>query len=383
MKNFKIVPAAILGGLIQVLVAVGIFSVSAGAQAHDSCPPAPDAKHPATHPHCADDSGGNGNGGDGSPTDIVGTSGDDGGGPDPANILQCLDPDQAIFGTEPVVGGASGDDGFAGIGGNDCFVGGEGPPLDTSDLTWGNDSFHGGDGDDWMLGGDGNDSFSPEGGFNVMLGNGGDDYFFADGDYVDGGDGFDILNYNAFGQLIVNWTDGAVLVDGVSYPAHTITNIAVSPPVVDQVYSIEDIIGSPNADVIFGSDAVEHFSPRRGDDYIDAGGGDDRIYADRGNDTVIGGPGSDFLRGAENRDRFEFRPGDFAAGGEADVIDDFSARHDCIAMNGIVPSAINLETPGEGGSDQDTVLVISVAATPSTIRLRDATVLDLAAVSCP
>lgn len=64
MKNVKIVPTTVLGGLAQALILTMAFSLSSGVQAHDSCPPDPDAKHSADHPHCVD--GGGGGGGQGS-----------------------------------------------------------------------------------------------------------------------------------------------------------------------------------------------------------------------------------------------------------------------------------------------------------------------------
>lgn len=385
-KRFGLVPAVIVGWTALI---------ATQALAHDSCPdndPTPD--HPATHPHCDPDKpGGNGNGGEGNTEDITGTEFDDGGGPDANDPPGCVDPSTAIYGT-------SGDDSILGLGGNDCLYG-----KGVSDIESGNDSFHGGDGDNWMQGGPGNDAFGGGQGFDVMLGEDGNDVFFAagDADYVDGGGGWDLMNFNVNGsELRVNW-DGIThpvspapavvrkcdaIISG-SYAAHTITDV-FDPlnPIVDEVFNIEDIIGTPHDDVIFGSDADEAASPRRGDDCLDLGGGNDLLLPGRGNDFLIGGSGSDIMRGGPNSDEFHFYDADFTDDDDGvvdvyvDIIEDFSNIHDCIDLHDI-PTVTTMVTvgPGDGGSNPDTIIEVEASdGNPGTIRLWD--VVDVV-LGCP
>lgn len=58
---------------------------------------------------------------------------------------------------------------------------------------------------------------------------------------------------------------------------------------IDNLYSVEEIIGTDRADKFFGSKFNDIFHGGGGDDYIEGNDGDDRLYGGKGNDTLRGG----------------------------------------------------------------------------------------------
>ncbi|MBM7066911.1 glycoside hydrolase family 9 protein [Actibacterium sp. 188UL27-1] len=84
----------------------------------------------------------------------------------------------------------------------------------------------------------------------------------------------------------------------------------------------------------------------KGNDTANGGAGNDTIYGARGNDylrgdggddTLIGGVGNEFLTGGAGRDTYVFRRGD-----DRDVINDFEAGLDIIALTGFGANAATL-----------------------------------------
>ncbi|TOG15218.1 hypothetical protein CGJ07_24485, partial [Vibrio parahaemolyticus] len=62
---------------------------------------------------------------------------------------------------------------------------------------------------------------------------------------------------------------------------------------IDNLYSVEEIIGTDRADKFLGSKFNDIFHGGGGDDYIEGNDGDDRLYGGKGNDTLRGGNGND------------------------------------------------------------------------------------------
>lgn len=62
------------------------------------------------------------------------------------------------------------------------------------------------------------------------------------------------------------------------------------------------VVGTPENDVIYGSDRVDVISGLQGDDQIFGLGGDDVICGGMGNDTLYGGQGFDIMYGAQGND---------------------------------------------------------------------------------
>jgi Ca2+-binding RTX toxin-like protein len=143
--------------------------------------------------------------------------------------------------------GGSGDDSIEGRGGADTLIG-----------NGGNDKLVGDTAADQLYGGDGNDTLDGRRGADKLFGGDGDDvlYYYGDttGVTIDGGTGFDTLEYVGFGQTI---------------------------DLQDPMFSgIERINGSRNyADTLKGNDANNVFYGAAGNDYVDGRGGiDTAIY---------------------------------------------------------------------------------------------------------
>lgn len=149
-----------------------------------------------------------------------------------------------------------------------------------------------GDGDDWVGG-----RIVAE----VLRGSGGDDTFRAQGgsDSIDGGDGSDTVIYSwiRVGALVVDLDSGvASYVDprGVEVPPGTFFE--------DTLMAVENVIGSPQGDLMEGSFAANRMNGFGGADFLDGRGGDDSLTGHNGNDTLVGGSGADRLVGGAGRD---------------------------------------------------------------------------------
>ncbi len=181
-----------------------------------------------------------------------------------------------------------------------------------------------GDVDDSMLGFAGNDAFSPKGGT----------------DYVDGGFGFDTIDYFDASSVFGAPPTGIV----ANLAAKTVTD---PWGFLDIVWNVENVVGTNFADVITsnftdtysialgGNDTVVSLD---GNDYLDLGTGNDLAYGGAADDTIIGGDGDDVAFGQDGKDRLELGGGnDFGYGG---------AGNDAILGNGG-----NDVLYGEGGND--------------------------------
>ena len=112
------------------------------------------------------------------------------------------------------------------------------------------------------------------------------------------------------------------------------------------------IVGTNQADLIFGTIHGDHISGLSGNDVIDAGagndeisgdGGDDTIYAGAGNDRIVGGTGNDriyggtgadIIYGCSGTDRFVYTSIDDSLVSARDTIRDFS-RGEVIDLTGL------------------------------------------------
>lgn len=200
-----------------------------------------------------------------------------------------------------------------GLGGNDRICGG--PGDDTIFGGRGNDLIHGGGGNDRIDGGRGSDRLYGGPGNDRLFGDRGNDRLHGGpgNDYLDGGPGDDFLNGDAgddrliggagndrllggAGNDILRGDGGNDLLDGG--PGHNIASYASAPRGVtvdlsisgrqltldgtDTLRRIDDLVGSPNDDVLRGNGA---------DNRIDGGPGFDQLFAGGGNSTAYGGPG--------------------------------------------------------------------------------------------
>ena len=151
-----------------------------------------------------------------------------------------------------------------------------------------------------LTGSDYNDTLTGDNGRNIVSGGAGDDLLLANasgaslsaGDTLSGGDGTDTVSYANSGPVTV-----------------TINGAAQHNSVTDVLSGIENLIGSANADIIFGDVNNNLIDGGWGDDNLTGGGGVDTVtYANAGTLGVTvalasyssSGYGSDILHGFAN-----------------------------------------------------------------------------------
>ena len=202
--------------------------------------------------------------------------------------------------------GGPGDDNLFGGGGNDTHDGGDGSDTaDFSDATTpvtvtpgdGADDGEagkpntvlsnvegaiGGLDDDRLFGNDGPGTFVGNGGNDLMQGRLGADTYI-------GGAGVDTVGYGDHpGPVSVNIAAGGG--DGLPDENDNLTG------------DVENIGGSPFADVLSGDGKLNTINGGEGNDRISGAEGDDFLAGDMGNDTISGDTGNDTIDGAEGND---------------------------------------------------------------------------------
>ena len=171
--------------------------------------------------------------------------------------------------------GSGFDDNITGDAGNNQITGNNG-----------NDILNGGAGDDTINGGNGNDTLTGGDGIDIIDGGDGDDIFISGegDDTFNGGNGTDTVNYS-----------GAA--NGINIDlANNITNDDGDSG-TDTLSSIENVIGSGNADIIVGSSGANTLSGGAGNDQINGGAGTDTLNGGDGDDTFIASNGNNTLNG--------------------------------------------------------------------------------------
>ncbi|MDY4281373.1 MAG: RTX family hemolysin [[Pasteurella] mairii] len=87
----------------------------------------------------------------------------------------------------------------------------------------------------------------------------------------------------------------------------------------DNLYSVEEIIGSNHRDEFKGSKFRDIFHGADGDDLLKGNDGDDILYGDKGNDELRGDNGNDQLYGGEGNDKlFGGNGNNYLSGGDGD-----------------------------------------------------------------
>jgi Ca2+-binding RTX toxin-like protein len=189
------------------------------------------------------------------------------------------------------INGGSGKDTVTGGGGADIISGGGD-----------NDSIHGGNGNDKIYGNDGSDRIYDDADKDSCYGGSGNDSIFADpfyasADYYDGGDGTDLIAYDARHAGVMITNDG-VANDGKRYGSgySSLEHDNVLP-------NIEKVEGSYYDDKIKLTGNINNYIyGLSGNDSIDAGAGNDTITSSFGDDTVYGGSGNDYIAGGWDND---------------------------------------------------------------------------------
>ena len=206
-----------------------------------------------------------------------------------------------------------GDDKVYGGDGNDLILGGDG-----NDKLYGqddDDQVYGDDGDDIVDGGDGDDIVTGGSGNDTLRGGTGDDhlYDYSGSDQFNGGTGVDTLSFQGLdGKVEVTLNGDA---EGSARQWVKIALLPGGPKTwietgADEVFSIENVVGSEGNDKITGDGNANKFFGNSGSDQLSGKGGNDVLDGGDGNDTIDGGTGYDIMSGGAGADTFVFKEGE-------------------------------------------------------------------------
>ena len=118
----------------------------------------------------------------------------------------------------------------------------------------------------------------------------------------------------------------------------------------DNLYSVEELIGTTRADKFFGSKFTDIFHGADGGDHIEGNDGNDRLYGDKGNDTLSGGNGDDQLYGGDGNDKLIGGAGNnYLNGGDGD--DELQVQGNSLAKNVLSGGKGNDKLYGSEGAD--------------------------------
>ena len=182
----------------------------------------------------------------------------------------------------------------------------------------GDDIVNGGAGDDQIITGDGSDQIFAETGQDIIHAGTGNDVIAGGvgADQIHGDEGTDTATYTDSSVGVTIFLDGTPGEGGTAQG--------------DTLWSIETVITTSFADLIYGSIGGDRIESGNGDDVINAQAGDDTIYPGSGNDVVDAGEGDDFLvldegddtgiGGAGNDRIFGYTGNDFISGNDGDDI---------------------------------------------------------------
>lgn len=152
--------------------------------------------------------------------------------------------------------------------------------ADSIESGGGSDTISGDGGDDTIVSGAGQDSISGgTGNDTILYGEGGATQ--AEGNYVSGGDGNDVM-------------------DDVGGTSHVYDDTLYGDAGNDTIWAgggDDSVHGGDDNDMLFGEDGADTIHGDAGADYIDGGTGNDFVLGGTGNDTLHGGDGDDYVSG--------------------------------------------------------------------------------------
>ncbi|SEW42680.1 Ca2+-binding protein, RTX toxin-related [Cognatiyoonia koreensis] len=177
-------------------------------------------------------------------------------------------------------------------------VGGQGADIIRG--TSGNNTLEGYQGNDLISGRNGVDFLRGQAGTDFLYGGRGDDFLFGGqgADTLVGGDGLDLISGDG-GIDTIDYTTTSSNVD-IDLDAET---AFVATGNEDQIFNIENIIGTDFDDELRGNGLANEIIGLRGNDLIVGRGGDDLLRGNQGSDTMYGGSGVDRVYGGNGADR--------------------------------------------------------------------------------
>ena len=245
---------------------------------------------------------------------------------------------------------------------------------DTTYFFGGNvgDFFDGGPGDDLLKGGAGADVLKGGPGNDTLGGGPGNDILI-------GGPGSDTVGYGTSTSGVqVNLTGGDIEI--TTGPFGPRPYIWASEGFAsdgfggtDTLFTVENVIGSPNDDVILGNNLDNELRGNLGNDLLMGNPGADTIFGGGGADRLFGGEGDDTLTGGADNDFFYV----FAGDGD-DIITDFTAGVETEDVIWLVdPGITDFATLLANATDDDTDTTITLSDGGTLVLQGVADTLDL------
>lgn len=152
------------------------------------------------------------------------------------------------------------------------------------------EEYHAGSGNDTVDGNAVDNLLRGNGGNDTLRGLGGNDILIGDlgADTLDGGEGDDTADYQYSGVgITVDLLDSAQNAGGAAG---------------DTLISIENVLGTSQADTFRGNGKLNWFWGSDGDDTVDGRGGNDKLWGEGGDDTIDGSQGRDRINGGGGSD---------------------------------------------------------------------------------
>jgi len=263
--------------------------------------------------------------------------------------------------------GTDSDDDMFGAGFTDFLHGGGG--ADTIHGGGGDDQIFGDDGNDKLFGDDGDDKLFGDANNDTLDGGKGDDTLFGGADqdrfidihgdnHIDGGTGFDTLDYSDFagGRVRVTMADSGR--EGLAIREDLIRSVGGGSHFerdgTDTFVAIEKVIGTSGDDVITGNSSGNILRGGAGGDTLTGGGGSDVFLFDDGDLSIFT---TDRITDFDTQDAFDFRDMDArtdVAGNNAfHFVSDFTGTSGELVLRNVGNGNFNLfaDTNGDGSSD--------------------------------
>jgi Animal haem peroxidase/RTX calcium-binding nonapeptide repeat (4 copies) len=201
------------------------------------------------------------------------------------NIITGTDGDDTLYGEggNDTLNGGLGLDALHGGAGDDVLNAGEGSRGVFAYGDDGNDTLRGNTGDDNLIGGAGNDYLNGGSGKDFLSGGSGDDWLVAgpDSDMIDGGSGNDTVDFSGSREGVnVDLRTALKPIPGLGGYAQG-----------DLISGVENVVGSPFADILIGDEGNNRLEGGAGDDLLNGGGSADTMIGGAGNDRFVFAPG--------------------------------------------------------------------------------------------
>jgi Ca2+-binding RTX toxin-like protein len=181
--------------------------------------------------------------------------------------------------------------------------------------------------DDYLDGGDGNDILYGQGGNDVLVGGAGNDT-------MDGGLGDDTFMVDSSRDVVIEAARGGydTVIATTSYSLSPTAEVEVLKLSGVSSSAAINLTGSNTANEITGHAGKNKILGQGGNDVLKALSGNDRLYGGTGNDKLYGGAGNDYLKGGSGRDVFVFdtRPNSRT---NVDKVADFKSKDDSVWLD--------------------------------------------------